>query len=529
MLGRYAADPGRWREVLLLYCGLCTQPDAVSRILESLLGRDEFAIALTALTEARVVDPIVAGRVLEAAAGELTRHSEPNAAIIAGLGYVAANPRSTFGLRAADLLHRLLRYRGDRLPNALLQELLLAALRRPTPELTTHLIDNLERLDLGRILPAMADDALLVSASVLRQRGVSLAKKREWIDGLRRAQALPILIDLDAQTWLGPELKHSVSVALAQCSDSYDFWTLVDKHRDAREVLPGDTEQEAGIVRRWGWPYQPPVTTRGRNLCCRLALHLSQEVSREAMDGVHLRLQYLAYALAREQRQVLRRDRELARTIAAGRPRALRAIWRLAGKDRWARWVERSEVFPALNVGTAFVATNVMLTLQLLASVMGQLAGWGDLGIPWAPKSIGLFLGGGAVTLVALERTQGNWTHAIWGAIIPLMPYAALVGSIISYVIGDNWVTRTRRSAYIMAIVGAVLPTVALVTTSTGMGIRSLLFALAVVNPIFLMAYSNQPTHPLSPSFGTVELLRLLRKAPTNTAKRANDQKIDRC
>jgi len=204
MLERYRADPGRWREVLLLYCGLCTRTDAVARVLELLLARGEVPTALTALTEARVVDLAAAGRVLDAA--EAALGDTPAPALLAGLGYLAANPRTAFGERAADLLHRLLRERGDRLPAETLQELLIAALRRPTSEVTTFVIDNLERLQLGRILPALGEEALGLSRAILGQAELSVAKRCEWIDGLRRAQAVATLFDLDGLPWLDPAL-----------------------------------------------------------------------------------------------------------------------------------------------------------------------------------------------------------------------------------------------------------------------------------------------------------------------------------
>jgi hypothetical protein len=337
MLGRYTADPGRWREVLLLYCGLCTQQPAVSRILDTLLDRGELGLALTALTEARVVDPIAAGRVLDAAERALAGDPEPQ--VIASLGYLAANPLTTYGPRAADLLHGLLRERAAGLPAASLQELLLAALRRPSAEATTFLIDNLERLDLGRILPAMAEDALLVSAAVLRQTDIALAKRREWIDGLRRAQAVAILLDLDAQTWQEPGLEQAVAVALARCSTLDDFWTLADRPAETPDDAPDACAEDAEVLKRWGWPYEPPTTDQGRLLCCRLARHLSREVSRATMEGVHSRLGYLACALAVERNRGAGWDWESAKTVATWTPGVLGAIWRRAADERWARWV----------------------------------------------------------------------------------------------------------------------------------------------------------------------------------------------
>jgi len=210
VLARYTQNPGRWREVLLLYCGPCTRPKTVARILDHLGQRGELGIALTALIEARVAEPAAAGRILDAAETVLQGDEAPDAAVIASLGYVAANPLTSYGPRAARQLHDLLRDQGARLPRGLLQTLLLAALRRPLEALTDYIVKNLERLELGRILPAMAEDALIASAGVLHQSNIQLAKKLEWIDGLCRAQAVEPLLELGRQPWPEEELHQAI-------------------------------------------------------------------------------------------------------------------------------------------------------------------------------------------------------------------------------------------------------------------------------------------------------------------------------
>lgn len=298
-LGRYVGDPGRWRDVLLLYGGLCTQKAVVSRILDTLLGRSDLGVALTALTEAQVVDPAAASRVLDAAEAALKADVGPP--VIASLGYLSANRLTTYGQRAAGLLHGLLRGEGAALPLILLQALVVAALRWPPAELAGFLIDNLERLEPGRILPVMPEeDALQVSAAILREAGIPLAKRCAWIDGLRRAHALPILFDLNAQTWPEPELGQAVAVALGRCSTLGDFWTLADRSLEMPDGGADDGLVDVIDLTRWGWPAMLPATGRGRLLCFRLARHLSWEISRQSMEGVHPRLQILACDLAME-------------------------------------------------------------------------------------------------------------------------------------------------------------------------------------------------------------------------------------
>ncbi len=386
MLERYRADPGRWREVLLLYCGLCTRTEAVGRVLDLLLARGELPTALTALTEARVVDLAAAERVLDAA--ETALGDTPASAVLAGPGYLAANPRTAFGERATELLHRLLRERCDRLPAETLQDLLLAALRRPTPEVTTFVIDNLERLQLGRILPALGEEALGVSRAILSQAELSVPKRCEWIDGLRRAQAVATLFDLDGLPWLEPALHQAVLVALARCSQLDEFWTRLDQAADEHADPLADDHEVARVQHRWGWPYQPPLTERAQRYACWLAVGLSREIVEPVMDGVHPRLAYLAMALAVERGPRPNWNWKPADDIATGTPGNLRAIWLLAARGRWAKWVVDHSSGP-LN---CYIPLTLLLTLLLGVSVVTRALGWGDVGVPWSSMAITVWL-----------------------------------------------------------------------------------------------------------------------------------------
>ncbi len=165
LLQVFRRDPERWREVLLLYCGLSTKQQDVELVLSELLRLGEVELALSALSEVRVGGQGLARQILDAAEAKLG--DEPTAELVAGMGYVAANPRSSYAARAAAFLHGMLRSRAKAISGELLQALLLAALRRPSRQTTAYVVDNIERLQLGRILPAMGDQALLLSAGIL--------------------------------------------------------------------------------------------------------------------------------------------------------------------------------------------------------------------------------------------------------------------------------------------------------------------------------------------------------------------------
>lgn len=516
MLARYDADPGRWREVLLLYCGLCPRAETLAGILAHLRGRGEIALALTALSEARIADPAAAADVLDAAEAALATSAPPADEIVASLGYLAANPLTSYGQRAAGLLDGLLRERGPDLPPDSLQALLLAALRRPAAELTGFVVANLERLRLGQILPAMAEDALVVSAGVLHAPEIPVAKKLEWIDGLRRAQVVAPLLALERLPWLDAGLHEAVAVALARCSTLEDFWTLADEEPDAPADVDADAEE---VFRRWGWPYEPPLTDHGRRLCCRLALALGREVTKERMEGVHPRLQYLACALAVERGEGSGWDWEPAEEIATGRPRTLRAVWRRASDARWGRWVGEQREFGPAIIGTAYFAFNALLTFLLGASTVSGLVGRGDLGVPWPPLvSLALLaIAAGAGALLWWLDKDPPLEGVAAGAVFPVWLVFGLVSEGIARVIEQDWRRRTvlrddRAGIARSTLIASALCILPLLTLSPGILLQVILYALLVLNPVFFLTVADFATSPLAPSDVTRKLFSLLRR-----------------
>ena len=176
LLDHYWKDPARWREVVLLYCGLNADITQSSWTVRELLQKDAVESALAALIDARAVKGEVFEEVLMAAEQKLA--SNPTRSLITGLGYLSANPLSAYAERAGKLLRSLLDQVAEKKLSAdLLEDLLLAVLRRPTEESTRFIIDHAEELDLRRLLPAMADKALVIATKVIGQPGLSLKKR----------------------------------------------------------------------------------------------------------------------------------------------------------------------------------------------------------------------------------------------------------------------------------------------------------------------------------------------------------------
>jgi hypothetical protein len=344
LLDHYWKEAARWREVVLLYCGLNTDIAQSSWTVRELLQKDSVESALAALIDARAVDHKVVEEVLTAAEQRLA--SNPTRALITGLGYLSANPLSAYAERAGTLLRSLLDQVAEKkLPADLLEDLLLAVLRRPTEESTRFIIDHAEELDLRRLLPAMADRALVMATKVLGQPNLSHEKKVEWIDGLRRAGAVRLLYSLAALNREDSILGQAAAIALARCSAGEEFWECLD---DPDLVpLDGGPESER-LLRGWRWPFARPAQERGRKAFFSLASSLANAVrsgscsSGEAEDeGVHRLLSYLACGIYFENGyHGFPWTGRWGEAMLSATPGTIRSIWKSCPSKRWMKWMQ---------------------------------------------------------------------------------------------------------------------------------------------------------------------------------------------
>ncbi len=418
LLTRYEEDQRRWREVLLLFCGLSEDVEATGRVVRALLDRGDVDLAVAALAEARTLARDVAEAVLAAADDKLA--AEPTKELADCLGYVSANPRSALAERAAGLVRRELFKWGAplQLEPEVLNALLLAALRHPDEEATRYVVKNAAQLNLLRVLPALGSDALLMSTKVLAAPGLDAETKRRWLAGLGRAEAAGVLLELATLEGLEREVRDAAAWQLGRLSDGRAFWAALDAPEAPR---PPDDPAAEEVWTRWGWPFDPPTTECGRRLACYLASRLAvteEPGSEERWEGFEPRLAFLACFLSPEREGALRTGRvALSESVLTRSPaRAACFIWRRTLSRRWGAWFRDRNSPYEVAVGAA-VLLGWLVSVWSLVGVVGYLESPDGCGDPvW-------LAGTWTVTVAALGGSLGwlwreNGLAGVVGAMI---------------------------------------------------------------------------------------------------------------
>lgn len=551
LLRHYWDDPARWREVLLLYCGLTSDTNQTSDILQSLLAnaKPSLNMALVALTEARTVRHDVAGEVLTTVEGTLTHLGENVTSavdsairvssrltqqdleaasvelvallrsradsladvksapstdldvqmadieesisgvaadmlsrlrkrrveyrvevdeiwnrsgtslteLIEHLGYFAAHTHSAYSDRATGVLRSLLTEAArKRFPKELLEPLLVAILRRPTDEIVGFVIDHAQELDFRRIVPAMGDSALAMAASVLGESQLTLEKKVEWIDGLRRAGAVKTLYGILITAEIEPRLQSAVAVALARCSQSKEFWECMDQ-TERLPMLPDVSR----FYELWSWPFDRPRNDLGKRMVFLLADELALEMrNREAgallacSGDVHPWIAYLALGRAKETggRLPLPHDAEPAKSLEWASMRVIRSVWRKMSSHAWVGWIgwygRADSAAVRLATTMPFLITYAWSAVAVVAHVLGL----GDAGIPWVL----------AVMYVAFWGATAVYAFAVYDidlAFIGFVPSVSALATCRSFDVSSNYGRATIWSlwALLFIFVGVIV------------------------------------------------------------------------
>jgi hypothetical protein len=379
LLDHYWKDPARWREVVLLYCGLTSDIAQSSWIVRELLQKDSIESALAALIDSRAVGREVFEEVLDSAEGKLKL--DPTSDLITGLGYLSANPLSAYAEHARTILRSMLEQMAAKeVPAGLLEDLLLAVLRRPTEESARFIIEHIEELDLRRILPAMADRALVMTTKVLGEPDLALEKKLEWIDGLRRSGAVRILYSLVALDKTAPAMGAAAALGLAKNSTTEDFWQVIEDP-ELPDLYGTFTERR---FLRWGWPFSNPSTSRGKHNILFLAFRLAEAVrldyiapsELESVD-VDPRLAYLCFALYREmhsQRKKWPTIYGLNQYVATS---TLLSHWKRLGSSRWIAWVRPKGIdeISETRVAFAVIPQSIVTIWCIIGLIFGSQTG----------------------------------------------------------------------------------------------------------------------------------------------------------
>jgi hypothetical protein len=526
----YAADPSRWREVLLLYIGLNTRTDECSEAVGRLFATDSPVMTLSALADARAVKPEVARTILDNY--ETILKAEPDPALVTVLGYVASNPRTAHSERAAQILQTLLESAavlGGTLPPELLEALLLASLRRPTENTTQFVVDHIDELQFRRILPLIGERAFILTTKIIGDERLSLAKKQEWIDGLRRAGGVAQLLDLLTGPPLEPPLADACAVALTRLSGTQDFRKQVAEWTDIQKLCDGTTES---ILAGWGWPYDEPGTEPARRILVYLASHIARMddspllQDAKALEGANRRLLYLINGLRSQQAKPLlplpnfEPWGSMSTTMSTASVASIRRVWKAAASPRWRRWVsfwgdDDVSLFLLFLTGIPVV----VLCFWALASIVWSVFGQGSLGIHWT-ASMSIVCAASTVAITAYVRgysepadKRSEWAPIlvalILGWLLPIVVIMIPLSDELPFT--RRHLLMVRRLLMLLCLAAAVLGTLLLPATGT---IR-ILFGLGVgVQAVFTQFSFEPATFPLVPNRDTDRLCRYLTAKP---------------
>jgi hypothetical protein len=515
LLARYVEDPQRWREVLLLYIGLGSKPQQVSAVIErveqlALPGAAELELA--ALADARAVEPELAARILDRAGERLRSELQMPGdlaslrASIVLLGHVASNARMAHSERAAELLRESLGWAAQRKPPVdaqTLEALLLASLRRPTEATSSFVIEHIDDLRLGHLLPLMGERAFVLSAKIMGDPELSPAKKREWIDGLERGGGERSLIEILASTAPTSAVHDACAAALARKSGTDEFRAAL-----ADESRSWDFPRSEEVERRWGWPFAEPQRPAARRLMLYLAecMAARDDVAEMFDDAkwrqADRRLVYLAGALrkpeardrpAREATDPDETARKLLKGMVASSQRTLRSIWRKASSRRWCAWID-SELL------------NILARKSLLAGPV--VAGWVVLAcISWAvgESLLGLRLPGCVVLFAAIGASVfQQWFEERRLRGVDLAYAVVCPGGFIGPMI------RQLRAGVGILLLLAVNGLIAASASGEPMTFWIFWLAVSLHTLVGVVAYSDTATAPLCPNRQTKALLRSL-------------------
>lgn len=416
VFGHYAKDRQRWREVLLLYIGLSTRPDDASLAVARLQETDSAEMALSALVDSRAIKPEVSEDILLKCAKSL--EVEPDPKLITLLGYVASNPRTTHSERAAQILRGLLQSvanSGHKLSPAVLETLLLASLRRPMEETTRFVVDHINDLQLGRVLPLMGERSFVLTAKIMSDPHLAKEKKLEWVDGLRRARGIGPLLQLLVQKNIDADVSHACAVALVRLSNSTDFKHVIETQSEMRGLDPSAT---ADCFKRWGWPFIHPTTEGGRRLVVCLGMMIAEDAGmtlglyKDISTEADPRIRFLAGGLRRENKMPPISEHWPPESSLF----VLRSIWKRMDNARWVKWMRWFGEDNGSPIGIVILAM-IGLYIWIFGSLVG---GWWNitLGLNWPRGLIVIGLGVVVGSGIALHRRDSE--EFIFGALLPL-------------------------------------------------------------------------------------------------------------
>lgn len=381
LLNHFRGNPDRFREVVLLYSGLCHNATDNALIVQTLLDADRLNLALAALVDIQTIEPQEAQVVLEQVAAALQRSLDPE--LVHHLGQLAATSQQPYGEQARTLVRGLVaQAQHGELPAGAMEAVLWAAVRQSAEDFQPLLLANVQRLNLRWVLPALTPktlvgpQALALCQQVLNRQDLPLDKKLEWLDGLEQAQAVDLLHELAFAPSLPQGLHGPTCLRLLSLSGTPQFALLTEQVRP----LPTSDPLGKPLQDRWGWPWPTPNAEQAKQNLLRLigsAAELGPDTCEPflASSDIHPRVRFLLAALLQPHS-----DRPLTEPTAS--LPVLRALWIWAASNSRARstWLQ----FGQLLVSVFMAVMGLTVTGWALASLISWLTRADPLGLPWA-------------------------------------------------------------------------------------------------------------------------------------------------
>lgn len=268
VLDLYKQDPGKWKEVLLLYMGLIKNKEYSNLILEYLKTEFESSyrengkpniLVFNALTECAVPDPDLASEILSLAEKFLIHH-KPQVELIEELGFIAANPRWKHSKNAKNILLNLLK---DELDDDTFQQVIFSLLHAQDKSVDEIILKNLKRLNLKKLFTTLSSRGKYFIHKLF-SLDLSINKKREIIEGIREAGNFEILGSLLIES-RDAKIRQLSAYALFRMSKLDGFFEYLD---NAEIGLLDDVTVKLLDEKfiEWDWKWNSPKTENGKKI-----------------------------------------------------------------------------------------------------------------------------------------------------------------------------------------------------------------------------------------------------------------------
>ncbi len=453
LLDLYHADPGKWQETLLLYCGMNENLEVSDLVFGRLIERyrrdSAEVMVFKALVETAMVSGGVANAVVDLAEGHLAQ--EIHAEIVECLGYVAANGNWRHGGRAREVLFGLLERDLD---SGDLVAVCFAVLGLGNSTLMDEAVKKLKRLDLAAVVRQMA----IIDAKKAGKLVESVLDEDLpfVLNGLLGAGEVNLVFEL-ACFGKKKAVRNAAVMGIVQQPRSEVFWELLEKVTFADHVDSPFLSEVDQFHQRYKWPNrvkepQKDVSFQGQRaffaFCHVLAdLMKDGQVIDSTMiavlkEGANNQVLYIVSAILHGLGQSFHRCNLFGKKIYASR-KGLEATW----KYRFKNLVS----FPIMKFG---IVINVLLDLLILWRAI-RLFPLPDID---NTNTLIIYFLGSILTVMSIvlffdkimPKEKGDWTMAIITGC--LVPYPLIYGLTIE-VIDDKF--EEARPAYLLGLIFA--------------------------------------------------------------------------